>query len=502
MSGRSATDSTPIAWAPQAGPQFALFECPLPLIFYGGARGGGKTDGVLGKWAAKAEDYGAAFNALALRRTTVSFEDALERAKQIYRPLGAKLVLAGNRPTFRFPDGGRISFRYLENAMDAQEYQGRNVTDVWVEEAGQYPDPKPLDRMFGVLRSAEGVPTQMILTANPGGPGQIWLRERFNLHPLPQKPTRMRIAVNEATIDSAVIPARLKDNPALYTTDPEYANRLKAVGSAELVKAWLEGDWSAVEGAFFDCWSSKMIIRPMALPDYWTRFMSMDWGYAAPFSVGWWAVASEDLEAETADGETITIPRKAIIRYREWYGCVRANEGLRMDAEVVGRSIVKRSGDDDIRYGVLDPSAFASDSGPSIAERLHNAGAVFRRADNRRVGIRGAMSGWDQMRARMVGKIGDDGEPTGQPMIYCFSTCEHSIRTIPMLPHDPDRAEDLDTEAEDHAADEWRYGCMSRPMGAKAPEDEPTVAETFKDPTFDEMRQRNAQRLARRRKAI
>ena len=48
-------------------------------------------------------------------------------------------------------------------------------------------------------------------------------------------------------------------------------------------------------------------------------------------------------------------------------------------------------------------------------------------------------------------------------MIYCFSTCKDSIRTIPMLQHDKDRAEDLDTESEDHAADEWRYACMSRP---------------------------------------
>jgi len=31
-----------VVWAPQPGPQQALIECPLPLIGYGGARGGGK----------------------------------------------------------------------------------------------------------------------------------------------------------------------------------------------------------------------------------------------------------------------------------------------------------------------------------------------------------------------------------------------------------------------------------------------------------------------------
>jgi hypothetical protein len=34
---------------------------------------------------------------------------------------------------------------------------------------------------------------------------------------------------------------------------------------------------------------------------------------------------------------------------------------------------------------------------------------------------------------------------------------------VPALQHDPDRAEDLDTGGEDHAADECRYACMSRP---------------------------------------
>ena len=49
-------------------------------------------------------------------------------------------------------------------------------------------------------------------------------------------------------------------------------------------------------------------------------------------------------------------------------------------------------------------------------------------------------------------------------MIYCFSTHAASIRTIPALQHYPARPEDVDTEFEDHAADEWRYACMSRPF--------------------------------------
>ena len=70
------------------------------------------------------------------------------------------------------------------------------------------------------------------------------------------------------------------------------------------------------------------------------------------------------------------------------------------------------------------------------------------------------------MRRRLIGT-------GGVPMLYCFSTCRDSIRTIPVLQHDPNRAEDLDTDGEDHAADEWRYACMSRPWlrGKPLPEE-------------------------------
>jgi uncharacterized protein len=70
------------------------------------------------------------------------------------------------------------------------------------------------------------------------------------------------------------------------------------------------------------------------------------------------------------------------------------------------------------------------------------------------------------MRGRMLGNA------DGQSMIVCFSTCTDSIRTIPALQHDLDRLEDLDTDTEDHAADDWRYACMSRPWIAQPEQQE------------------------------
>jgi hypothetical protein len=53
-----------------------------------------KTDGVLGKWALKEKHYGSAFNAIMFRKTTVSAEDAIERSREIYEPLGGKFNAA------------------------------------------------------------------------------------------------------------------------------------------------------------------------------------------------------------------------------------------------------------------------------------------------------------------------------------------------------------------------------------------------------------------------
>jgi hypothetical protein len=95
------------------------------------------------------------------------------------------------------------------------------------------------------------------------------------------------------------------------------------------------------------------------------------------------------------------------------------NTGLRLTAEDVAQGIKAREQDDKIAYGVLDPSAFAQDGGPSIAERMIGVGVTWRRADNARVAQRGAMGGWDQLRSRLKG---DD-----YPMLSAFFNCIHTI---------------------------------------------------------------------------
>lgn len=460
---RAAEPDYSVIWEAQDGPQTALISCPVFEVFFGGARGGGKTDGVLGDFLEHADTYGKDAIGLMIRRTRTELIETIERSRVIYTPLG--WVFHEQDKMWRAPNGARLRFAYLERDADAEGYQGHSYTRMYVEEIGNFPSDKPILKLMATLRSGAGVPVGFRATGNPGGPGHQWVKARY----IDPAPLGWRVIRDPLSgLQRVYIPSRVSDNKFL---DEQYIQQLRASGSETLVRAWLGGDWSVVEGAFFDCWSNeKHVVSPFAIPEDWTRFRSADWGSASPFSVGWWAIATEDfaLDGGASNGNGAAgryhsvIPRGALVRYREWYGASAPNVGLKLTAEQVADGIVEREkGDPKLIYGVLDPSAFAEDGGPSIGERINKVLfraklPGFREADNARVTKRGAMGGWDQMRSRLVG----DEE---RPMIYCFSTCTDSIRTIPSLQHDRDKPEDLDTNAEDHAGDDWRYGCMSRP---------------------------------------
>lgn len=433
-------------WRPQPGPQVALLTCPVFEVFYGGARGGGKTDGMLGEFIGHAARYGSDASALMVRRSRTELYDTIERSHELYPRLGARFN--ATEKFWRFPGGARLRFAYLENDADAEAYQGHAYTRVYVEEAGNFPNPAPIMKLMATLRSPAGVPVGFRATGNPGGPGHTWVKARY----IDPAPLGFEVITDELTgLQRIYIPARVSDNRLLIESDPGYVDRLRASGSPELVRAWLEGDWNVIVGSYFPEFNlARHVIAPFAIPKHWVRLRSCDWGSARPFSVGWYAVS---------DGELESIPRGALVKYREWYGMRpgQPNVGLKLTAEQVADGILERQAEDEkIDFSVIDPAAFAQDGGPSIAERMAGRQVFFQRADNARVGTRGAMGGWDLLRQRLVGE--DD-----RPMLYFFETCRDSIRTLPALQHDDKRPEDVDTDGEDHAADEIRYACAARP---------------------------------------
>jgi hypothetical protein len=429
-------------------------------ILYGGAAGGGKS--YLMRIAAIIWCCAVpGLQVYIFRRKLPDLVKNHVEGRKGFRALLSVLVESGHvtivEGEIRFWNDSRIYLCHCKDDKDRHNYQGAEIDVLLIDELTHFSDV-----VYRFLRARcrstgiENCPPEykeafpkILCGSNPGGTGHLWVKATFIDGHVPLD--IWQTDDDEGGMTRQYIPARLEDNPSMEEDDPNYRTKIKGLGSEALVMAWLDGNWDIVEGAYFDCWNSKMVLRPFVIPKHWQRVRSMDWGSARPFSIGWWAVAGETHQTEHGN----IIPKGAIVRYREWYGMKdkKPNVGLKLDVPVVAKSALAMQfpGEESlIRDSVSDPSMFIHDGGPSIAETFVINKMGMRKGDNSRI------PGWLQMRWRMKGE-------DGLPMVYCFNTCVHSIRTIPALQHDERKPEDLDTDAEDHAADDWRMMHMSRP---------------------------------------
>lgn len=441
-----------IPWRAQPGPQLtAIQHHDIDELFYGGAVGGGKSDFLLGDFAQDVPSpWGRHWRGILFRQSYGELEELITRSQEIYPPWFPGCVWRAADKTWEWPNGASLKMRYLESTADWMRYWGHQYTWIGWDELPNWVDMTAYEKMKIRLRSAHPVPNKRIrASGNPGGPGHHAVKSYFRIdqHPMGG------VVFTENGMRRMFVRSRLSDNRILSLNDPKYAERLDGL-SSDLKRALVDGDWNFVAGAYFDCWrDDDHVVRPFEIPEHWTKFRAVDWGSARPFSVGWWAIASETTKAP--DGHVI--PRDAMIRYREWYGAKEPNVGLKMRAQDVALGIKSRTpGNEKIAYTVCDPAMWIEDGGPSIAEMFESQGLYCTKADNKRI------PGWVQVRNRLIGM-------DGKPMLYVFSTCTALIRTLPALQHSDVKPEDVDTDGEDHAPDEARYACQSRPWTAGKP---------------------------------
>lgn len=250
-----------LIWAPQAGPQTWLLSCPVGDVLFGGARGGGKTDALLGDWIAHAGQHGKNAFGMIVRKTTNSLDEVIKRTQQLFPSLGAKWWASSK--TWVFSNGATLKLRWMEREIDSDHYRGHQYTWLGFDEADTWPDPNGIDRLRATLRSAAGVPCLIRLTANPGGPGHMWLKERY-VDPAPP----LTVFTDERKhVERVFIPSRLTDNRKLLDADPTYVDRLYSSGPAHLVRAWLDGDWNAsASESFFTVDSLLLNGAPVPYP--------------------------------------------------------------------------------------------------------------------------------------------------------------------------------------------------------------------------------------------
>jgi Terminase-like family. len=440
-----------VAWQPQPGPQTLLMICPYEEIFYGGARGGGKTSGLLGHWLKHAHRWGAHAKGIIFRRTYDELEEIMEQAQALFPLVGGHYQ--SGKKTWIFRNGAKLLLRFLDKDDQAKKYLGRAYTWMGMEEITNWPSSDPVDKLKACLRSSHGVKCQWVATGNPGGVGHNWVKARF-IDPMPPF-TPYRDPVTD--VIRIFIPAKLQDNQLLLKNDPTYVNRLKASGPEWLVKAWLDGNWDIVAGGMFDdLWNRSVhVLEPFKCPSSWTIDRAFDWGSARPFSIGWWA---------TCNGEQVQGQRPFFrgtkIRIAEWYGWdgKTPNKGLNMiDSEIARKALameeeMKKAHGYTFTEGPADPSIFTVTNGTSIGQTYNRLGLTFKPAAT---GAGSRVAGWAQMRTMLKASL---KQPImEEPGLFVFSSCRQFIRTVPTLPRDLVKIDDVDTDAEDHVGDETRY---------------------------------------------
>lgn len=470
------TTGQEIAWAPQPGSQVEFLACPIFECLYEGTRGPGKTDALLMSFYMEVgKGWGAEWRGVIFRRTYPELQDLIEKSQKWFRKMcpAAKYNQADH--TWTFPDGEKLYLRHFLKEADYWKYHGHAYPFIAWEEICTWADDGGYKMMMSCCRSSRpGIPMKYRATANPYGPGHNWVKARFNL---PIKNKRNGNMVGRVIRDDegtrVAIHGELRENKVLLHAQPDYPKRLRAAArnDAEL-KAWLHGDWNIVAGGMFDdVWSDEYNMVPsfplIQIPRGWRMSRSHDWGSSKPSSTGWWAESNG--EGFEWNGLIYGPVRGDLIRVAEWYNWTgKPNTGTRMTGWDTGRAILEQEIEWQINGRVMrgpaDDSIFDPyDGHKSIAGDMAKATnnlIAWNRAGKNQTG--GRMLGWDKMRAMMLAAQPPQDGPREAPGFFVMDRCDQFFRTVLSLSRSDKNLDDINTETEDHIADEARYKVMER----------------------------------------
>jgi hypothetical protein len=344
---------------------------------------------------------------------------------------------------------GVICFRNLD---DSTKYASSEFAAIFVDELSK----NPYD-VFTFLRTRlrwpglEDTECPFVGGTNPGSIGHGWIKALWM--------DKIYGEEWQPSFDNPVdyrkqffyIPSKATDNKYL---DASYWAMLDTLPEA-IRKAFRDGDWNVFVGQAFQEWNESVHVvseefAKEPIPANAPIIMTYDWGFGAPFSIGWWWVDNDN----------------RIYRFDEWYGWNGSpNKGLRMADSDVARAIIAREKVTGIWGRVKErragsdcfqkrPDVYGGGQGPSTAEVFRNLGITLVPGDDR-----SRLAKIKQFRERLRHGPGE------RPMMMIYPNCKQFIRTIPNLVMDENNIEDISTKTEDHVYDEAAHICMARPLG-------------------------------------
>jgi hypothetical protein len=467
------------AWQPNPGPQTRLFDCPAEIILYGGAKAGGKTDAMLMR-AAKyihRDDY----RAIVFRRTFPELEHhIIPRSQQLFGGIG-RYDGKTHRWNFKTPSGGRsmIEFAYLERESDIFSYQGSQYAFIGFDESTLFSE-SVIRLMWTCLRSTiPDIRKQMLLTANPVGPGFGWHKLMFikdRLNGKFYRDARWPSDMKPVGASTCFIQARVYDNPALLNNDPGYIDRLKSQ-SASVTRALLEGSWEETVHMAFSFDPYVHSVDAFELPPDCPRWMGLDWGKEDKAAAVWMAYHKGKVYAYRDHCR----PGKLIIPYAQ--EVVDLNGSERMDYCVLSHECFSHHGTGNTQADQFI-KVFSKAGIPVIKSDKDAEGRLMLTREYLRTtkipvspeteGIGGDYSYWSK-RFQTEGvkawedfrRFGQDNDDTKLPKMQIFRPgvvngkqlgCPDLLTALPLLTTDVEKPKVLADGQDDHSYDGMGYG--------------------------------------------
>lgn len=466
-------------WYPQKGSQFNFLTCPADEVLYCGSRGPGKTDALLMDFLSEVgKGLGSDWNGIIFRKTFPELRDVIKKSQKWFRIVCPEARYNKSEHKWTFPDGEMLTFGYMLREDDYWKYHGHEYPWIGWEELTNWKDDVCYNMMKSCNRTTNpNIKPRIRATTNSGGVGHNWVKNYF----IDPKPYNKVIKWEEELYDGSIavktrvsIFGHVKENKILLKSNPAYISTLMELtkNNPNLRKSWLEGSWDVTAGGMFDdLWNSDIhIMKPFEIPREWRIDRSFDMGSSKPFSVGYWAESNGE-GVYLQNGKYHVFPKGTLFRIAEFYGSDgQPNVGLKWSSRKIAKEILRFERENHIlrnhhvNAGPAD-NAIWNDTGIArgefletitIADEMAEEGVYWTKSD-KSPGSR--ITGAQKLRDMMSYALDPIPE---NPAIYFFENCRDAIRTVPSLPRDSKKMDDIDTDSEDHIYDEIRYRIMNK----------------------------------------